>query len=163
MHQSFLPRQQLSTMTSGLVAKLLVAVGSILLSATIAQAQPMEDAHGFMPRPMEMPPEFAPLPPFLHGIGLSEAQQDKIFLIVYNQAPVLRTLMKAERKNSEALHQMAFVSPFDEAKAKVVIAADLQTISEITMLHLKSEQQIIDLLTPEQRKKIEINHAKMER
>ena len=156
------------------ISEAAILASCLLLSA--AQAQSVTDEiHHSMPSPAEMhgemphgdhhgdmrhegmPGEMAPALPFLHGLNLTEEQQDKIFWVMHNQEPVMRNLMKASHKNREALHQLGLTTPLDEAKVKAVIDMDLKTISEITILHLRTEQQIIGLLTPEQRKKMEMH------
>ncbi|MFA6071271.1 MAG: hypothetical protein WC810_22070, partial [Janthinobacterium sp.] len=82
-----------------------ITVSLLLLSACsmplLALAQQESAPDGPLARAMPGPPPgFGPgpgpgpgaqgLPPFLHGVELSEAQQDKVFAATYAQAPFLR-------------------------------------------------------------------------
>jgi len=99
--------------------------------------------------------EGQPLPPFLHGVVLSEAQQDKVFQIMYALVPQMRQLHKAGEKAHEGLQQLASAAQFDEAKAKTLAEAEARAFAEMSLLRARSEQQIRALLTPEQRKAAE--------
>jgi protein CpxP len=86
-------------------------IGLAVLLPTLALAQP-EGKDGpddcAQPEHRRVHPDFdlmasAPLPPFLHGIALSETQKDAIFGILHTDAPAIRTRMKAARQAREAL------------------------------------------------------------
>lgn len=93
-------------------------------------------------------------PPFLRGITLNEAQQDQIFELMHKQAPSMREKAKASHLAMNELHQLSLSDNYDEARAKNLArrAADVQ--SEMALLRAQSEQKIIALLTPEQRKEV---------
>jgi Spy/CpxP family protein refolding chaperone len=93
--------------------------------------------------------------PFLHGLELSEAQQDKIFAINYAQQPVLRDQQKIVGKSYEALHELTSGGKYDDAKAVALIQAATQAMATITLSEVRAEQQILAVLTPEQRKQID--------
>ena len=94
-------------------------------------------------------------PPFLHGLDLNEAQQDKVFAILYAEMPYLRDQAKAAGKAREALHALASATtPYDDAKAAALTQAEAQAMANITLQHLRSEQKILAVLTPEQRKQL---------
>ena len=126
-----------------------------------AQAQDMPaHMHGgpgmaherFAPRPFEHG-----IPPFLHGIELSEAQQDKVFAILHAQAPLMRDQHKAVMKAHEALHALAVSGRFDDARASALAQSVGQAMARITLEQVRSEQQLRALLTAEQRAQIEQN------
>jgi len=60
--------------------------------------------HGHGPGPG---PGAQGLPPFLHGIDLSEAQQDKVFAATYAQAPLQREQEKIAFKAHAQLRELA--------------------------------------------------------
>lgn len=101
-------------------------------------------------------------PPFLRGIELSEAQQDKIFSIMHQQAPLLREQAKAAHKAHEALRTLAASGQYDEAKARTLADSGARAMAEIALLHARAEQQIRALLTPEQRKRADAIRAKFD-
>jgi Spy/CpxP family protein refolding chaperone len=143
-----------------------IAVSLLLLSAcsmplvALAQQEPAPD--GPPPRAMPGPPSgfgHAPggpgaqgLPPFLHGIELSEAQQDKVFAATYAQAPLLREQEKIAFKAHEQLRELAASSAYDDAKAGALAGTAAQAMATISLLQARLEQQLLAVLTPEQRK-----------
>ncbi|MGK5014890.1 Spy/CpxP family protein refolding chaperone [Janthinobacterium sp. HLS12-2] len=147
-----------------------IAVSLLLLSAcsmpllALAQQEPAPD--GTPPRAMPGPPPGfghgpghgaggpgAPgLPPFLHGIELSEAQQDKVFAATYAQAPLLREQEKIALKAHAQLRELAGSSAYDDAKASALASTAAQAMAQISLLHARLEQQLLAVLTPEQRK-----------
>jgi Spy/CpxP family protein refolding chaperone len=87
----------------------------------------------------------------LHGLKLSEAQQDKLFAIMHAQAPERREHEKAIRKAHEALRELGRADKFDDAKA-AALARDLgQAVAAEALLHAHTEAQALAVLTPEQR------------
>lgn len=117
---------------------------------------------GFGPGPQGFGPGHGGMPPFLHGLELSEAQGDKLFAIVYAQEPVIREQHKIVQKSHEALREMEKSGKYDDAKAVSLVNAISQAMAKLTLLKLRGDQQILALLTPEQRKQIaqrEADHA----
>ena len=108
---------------------------------------------GFGHGPGHVPIPGAPgLPPFLHGIELSEAQQDKVFAATYAQAPLLREQEKIAFKAHAQLRELAGSSTYDDAKAGALANTAAQAMAKISLLHARLEQQLLAVLTPEQRK-----------
>ncbi|MGK5078839.1 Spy/CpxP family protein refolding chaperone [Janthinobacterium sp. HLX7-2] len=150
-----------------------IAVSLLLLSAcsmplvALAQQSPAPD--GPPPHAMEGPPPgFGPgpgpgpggagaegLPPFLHGIALSEAQQDKVFAATYAQAPLLREQQKIAFKAHEQLRELAASSAYDDARASALANTAAQAMAKISLQQARLEQQLLAVLTPEQRKQAE--------
>jgi protein CpxP len=144
-----------------------IAVSLVLLSACsmplLALAQQESAPNGPLARAMPGPPPGfghghgpgpgAPgLPPFLHGIELSEAQQDKVFAATYAQAPLLREQEKIAFKAHAQLRELAGSSAYDDAKAGALANTAAQAMATISLLHARLEQQLLAVLTPEQRK-----------
>jgi periplasmic protein CpxP/Spy len=143
--------------------RILLAAGMFLAGAQMVQAKAMEPPpgpameHG-MPHPGQHggPMNFENgASPFLHGIELTEAQQDKIFEIRHNQAPQLRERAKAIGKAHKELHALTMSPDYDEAKAKTLIDSLSRASAEMMLMHVRAEHQIYALLTPEQRKQLE--------
>jgi periplasmic protein CpxP/Spy len=103
------------------------------------------------------PPEFFGEdhpPPYLMGIKLTEEQQDKIFAILHAAAPESREHMKAARKAREALRDMIQSTAYDNNKASVLAQSEASAMSQLGLLHARTEHDIFLLLTPEQRTQI---------
>lgn len=144
-----------------------IALSLLLLSACsmplVALAQQAPRPDGPPPHAMEgAPPGFGPggpgaqgLPPFMHGIELSEAQQDKVFAATYAQAPLLREQQKIAYKAHAQLRELAASSAYDDARASALANAAAQAMAKISLQQARLEQQLLALLTPEQRKQAE--------
>jgi protein CpxP len=92
--------------------------------------------------------------PFLRGIDLTEAQEDRLFAILHAQAPQLREQDKIEDKAHEALRSMLDAGDFNEAKASGHAKALGQAIAARELLRVRTAGQVMALLTPEQRAQI---------
>ena len=154
-----------------------IAVSLLLLSACsmplVALAQQASAPDGPPPHAMDGPPPgpgFGPgpgpgagpgpqgLPPFLRGIDLSEAQQDKVFAATYAQAPLLREQQKIAFKAHAQLRAMAASSAYDDAQAGALASTAAQAMATISLQQARLEQQLLAVLTPEQRKQAERQH-----
>jgi periplasmic protein CpxP/Spy len=135
---------------------MLLAIGLTLTTAAHA-APPMGMPDGNPPPPpmmMHGGPDHEPLPPFLHGIKLTDAQLDKLFEIMHAQAPNLRAREKELQQTREGLIKLSQSNEFDDAKAKLLSDAAGRAMAEIGLLHARTDYQIFRLLTTEQRKQI---------
>lgn len=98
---------------------------------------------------------------FLRGIDLSEAQKDKLFELKYAEVPKMRAQMKARHQLKKELMQLS--DNYSENKAKS-IADQLATIERDSILaRVNHRQQVLSILTPEQRKQIAENKAKFKK
>jgi Spy/CpxP family protein refolding chaperone len=100
-------------------------------------------------------------PPFLHGLNLTEAQQDKVFAILHSQAPYLREQDKALHKAREALHALASAAQYDDAKAASQAQAAAQAMANLELSRVRTDQKLLAVLTAEQRKQVEQRLAAM--
>ena len=97
--------------------------------------------------------------PFLRGIDLSEAQEDRLFAIMHAQAPQLREQEKAERKALEALDTMRESGRVDDAKAAAQARALGQAIAAQELLRVRTAAQVMALLTQQQKEAMERRRA----
>jgi Spy/CpxP family protein refolding chaperone len=91
---------------------------------------------------------------FLHGIALSEEQQDKIFAIHNAQAPAMREQHKIVRKAHTELHALVASGQYDERKVRALAETGAKAMAELQQMQARSHAQILQLLTPEQRQQI---------
>jgi Spy/CpxP family protein refolding chaperone len=104
------------------------------------------------PPPVGAPMPFAPPGhPMLHGIALSGAQQDKLFDLALEQARPLREKWQALEQAEAALA----AGRTDEARLPALVEARARAWADFTLLRLRSEGQMLALLTPEQRRQVE--------
>lgn len=99
--------------------------------------------------------EEGPVPPFLHGIDLTEAQRDKIFEIMHAQAPTVRQKAKEARTAREALRDLAMSPQYDEGRARALAAEGAKADADLALLRVRSDHEIFALLTPEQRQTVQ--------
>jgi Spy/CpxP family protein refolding chaperone len=95
------------------------------------------------------------LPPHLHGIELSEVQQDKLFALRHEQAPKERELRKAADKARDNLRRLASADFFDGKQAQALAASHGQALGQLALMQAESDFKLRALLTPEQRNQIE--------
>lgn len=110
---------------------------------------------GRPPLPFMPPADALPLPPFLHGLDLSEAQQDQAFAIVHEQMPRLREQGKALHKAAEGLRTLAAAASFDEASARELSREEARAAAELHLLMARTDSRLLALLTPPQRQLVE--------
>ncbi|MBS1145257.1 MAG: putative lipoprotein signal peptide [Proteobacteria bacterium] len=94
------------------------------------------------------------MPPHLHGLNLTEVQQDKVFEIMHAQAPVMREKAKALRKAEADLQALTAAPDYSEAKARGLADAAAKAMSDMTLARAQADRQVFDVLTPEQRKQL---------
>ena len=149
------------------------SVHKILLAASVAL--PLLAAHGAVRAgevdddarrpPMMHPegphgPEHGPRgpgmggrPPFAYGIELSDAQEDKVFAIVHAEQPYLHEQGRAAAKAHEALRALGRAEQYDDAKDAALAREAATAMANIALQHVRTEQKLLAVLTPEQRKK----------
>ena len=110
--------------------------------------------------PMAHPPmAHSPMPPFLHGIKLSEVQQDKIFELTHQKEPQFRQVGKKVRHALEELRLLSFSERYDTTQAQLLAENAARAQSEMLGLRAETDQQIYTLLNSEQRKQLTANFA----
>jgi Spy/CpxP family protein refolding chaperone len=95
------------------------------------------------------------LPPFLHGLDLSEAQRDKVFALMHAEAPRLRDQAKALRQSHAALQALTRAEEFDASRAKELADAGAKALADMALARASLENQVFKLLTPEQRERMQ--------
>ena len=91
----------------------------------------------------------------LRGLDLSDAQRDQVFKIFHEQAPAAHEQMKQVHSARQELMKLAAAERFDEARARQ--AADLQAkaLSSLALLRAQSMHRVREILTPEQRQRLD--------
>lgn len=90
----------------------------------------------------------------LKALNLTEAQRDKVFEIMHTQAPAMRDKAKALRKTEDDLRALSASADYSDAKAKALAEASARAMADMSLARARSERQIYELLTPEQRKQL---------
>lgn len=141
-----------------------ILAGSLAI-AMPAGAQPNLHGTARCGSPMRSPDmpgvmEGMPLPPFLHGLNLSDNQRDRIFDLIHAQAPTKRDQAKVIHKTQIELHRLSMSGEYSEAKAKALSEVNAQSMAVMAQMHARTDNQIYQILTPEQRKQVEEQKTK---
>lgn len=91
----------------------------------------------------------------LRGLDLTEEQQDKIFNLQHAQAPAMRAKIKELREARSNLEALARAPAYDEARVRALTDKAAASMAELARMHARTEHQIYQLLTPEQRKQLD--------
>ncbi|MEW7847136.1 periplasmic heavy metal sensor [Massilia aurea] len=151
---------------SGLRAATAFSVCLLGTPAALAQAMPPPDGPDHDGPPFgqmhERDGEPGPFgtPPFLRGLGLTDAQNDRVFTILHSQAPKRRALEMAERKADESLREVAQTPELDQAAASAAAQALGQAIADQELLRLQTRAQLKAVLTPQQRAQLDAPRGK---
>jgi len=97
---------------------------------------------------------------FLRGLDLSDAQRDRIFEIRHAAAPKMREQAKTLRETRGEFAKLALSADYDEAKVKALADRNAQAISEMAQLRARNMNEIYQVLTPEQRTKVQERQAR---
>ena len=97
----------------------------------------------------------------LRGLDLTEAQRDQIFKIHHDQAPAFRDQMKKVRASREELQKLARADKFDQAAVRRAADTQAKAISDMAVMRVQAANQVRQVLTPEQRTKLD--QARQER
>jgi Spy/CpxP family protein refolding chaperone len=92
-------------------------------------------------------------------LNLSEAQKDKIFDLRHAASPDLRDKGKQARAARKALRELAHADNFDESKARALSEQTAGADAGFMLARLRLDNQIYQVLTPEQRKQLEARKA----
>jgi protein CpxP len=146
----------------------LLAAASILAVAAFAFAgehpdkclsSHMHDAHFGLPPEGGMPPGgpeamMPPLPPFLHAVKLTDAQEDEIFNLMHQQGPTVFEKSRVAHKAGEELRHMAESGKFDPSRARALADTLSSATTDLILLRTETESRVFALLTPAQRQQI---------
>ena len=91
----------------------------------------------------------------LRHLDLSEAQRDQVFKIFHDQSPAMHERMKAARAARKDLEKLALASAFDRERARAIADSEAKAIADVEVLRAESMARVRELLTPEQRAKLD--------
>jgi protein CpxP len=91
----------------------------------------------------------------LRGLDLSEAQRDQVFKIFHEQAPAFHEQMKQVQAARDELTKLAAADRFDEARARQLADTQAKALSNLAVLRAQSMHRVREVLTPEQRQKLD--------
>jgi Spy/CpxP family protein refolding chaperone len=134
---------------------LLIACGCLLFSTTFAQGRgPGGRGPGGPPPP---PPEGGRMA--LHFLDLTEAQKAQIETIQETEDAKEQAFHDKLRDAHDALEAATAQGQFNEAQVRTLAAAIAQNEVELTVIRTRKDAAIYQVLTPEQRAKLDQLHA----
>src|SRR2546426_4797513 len=86
---------------------------------------------------------------------LSDAQRDQVFKIFHDQSPAMHERMKAARAAREDLEKLALASAFDRERARAIADTEAKAIADMELLRAESMARVRQVLTAEQRAKLD--------
>lgn len=112
--------------------------------------------------PEAPPPGGMPIPPYLHGLELTEAQQDKLFALMHDHAPNERDQLKRAVKAMADLRRLAASDHFDADKARILAENHGQALTQMALMHAELNANVRSLLTPDQRRQLDDGRSRVE-
>jgi len=138
-----------SSRMSVVAALLVVALSGFGVAQTEQAAPPHAHAHmrhaGFG-GPM--------LPFFAKSLELTDAQRTQIKEVFHNSKATMKPLMEQEHQSHQAMMQLITSGTFDQAKAQAIVNQESQIHAQLEVQHAMIAAQAYQLLTPEQKTKM---------
>ena len=98
----------------------------------------------------------------LRGLDLTEAQRDQVFKIFHDQEPAVHEQMKQVHQARQNLMQLARADRFDDAQARQAADAQAKALSALAVIRAQTVHRVRDILTPEQRARLDQRSARHE-
>jgi len=99
---------------------------------------------------------------YADALDLTSAQQDQIKAIWQKEKPTMKPLMQQMRQNHQAMNALAESGSFDEAKATALATQNSQTMIQLQVAHARIKSEMMQVLTPDQKTKLQQIEAKHE-
>jgi protein CpxP len=95
-------------------------------------------------------------------LDLSSAQQDQVKAIWAKEKTTIQPLMDQMRQGHQAMEALASSGAFDEAKTRALATQNAQTMIELQVQHVRIKSQMMQVLTADQKAKLQKFEAKRE-
>ena len=99
---------------------------------------------------------------FTDYLDLTDAQQAQVKDIMAKEKPALKPLMQQMAQSHQQIRELTMAGTFDEAKVRTLATQQAQTMTEIIVQKARIESEMIQILTPEQKTKLNDFMAKRE-
>lgn len=143
-----------STRLHHLLGLLAIAGCAFAFTQAAADDMPPPPGHG-VPMPHFPPPsDMGPRPPFLHGIRLTDTQDDAVFELLTRDAIAIRKQCKEVERTGRELHEQSLGDNFSEARIAELVQAHAQAEAKLAMMRIKQDRAVLALLTAEQRQQV---------
>jgi len=91
----------------------------------------------------------------LRQLDLTVDQKAQVKAIWEKEKPTMQPLMQQMRQNHESMKALEAGGTFDEAKTRALATQNSQTMVELQVEHARIKSEIMQILTPEQKAKME--------
>ncbi len=130
--------------------KIAAVVLALSVMAAIAVSQTARHAHmrgdGVFGGPM--------LGFYVHQLDLTDAQRTQVKAIMAKEKPALQPLMLQMAQGHSQLRDLVMSGTFDEAKARELAGQQSQVMTELAVQHARIASEMVQVLTPEQKTKL---------
>jgi Spy/CpxP family protein refolding chaperone len=99
----------------------------------------------------------------LHGVKLTEKQQDQLFKLKHDAEPLFHEKMKALRQTHDSLRQASSFANYNPAKVRQLAEVQAKQIAELHVLRIEQKHKAFAVLTPEQKKQVLEREQRRER
>jgi len=122
----------------------LTVVAGIAVSQTVRRAHMRGD--GMFGGPM--------LGYYVHKLDLTDAQQAQVKAIMAKEKPALQPLLQQVAQGHSQLRDLVMSGTFDEAKTRELASQQTQTMTELTVQYARIGSEMVQVLTPDQKTKL---------
>lgn len=89
-----------------------------------------------------------------HQLNLTDAQRTQMKQIMTQERPTLKPLMQQMAQGQNQLRTLELSGNFDENQVRTIAAQQSQTMTELTVQRARIQSQMVALLTPDQKTKL---------
>jgi periplasmic protein CpxP/Spy len=90
----------------------------------------------------------------IHRLDLTDAQRAQIKQIMSQERPAMKPMMQQMAQSRQQMLQLELSGTFDEAAARNLATQQSQTMADMIVQRAKVESQVIAVLTPDQKTKL---------
>ena len=92
---------------------------------------------------------------YTEKLDLTADQQSQMQAIWAKEKPTLQPLMQQEHQNRAAMKALTESGPFDEVKTRTLATSNAQTMIELQVAHARIKSEMMQVLTPDQKTKLQ--------
>ena len=146
-----------------------VGLGLLLIGLAAAQNSAQQGARrrfGLQQRPFGMEGGWGARLPgglMLGKLDLSDAQKEQVKTLVTANRAAVEPYRNQLRDSAKALREATANGQFNEAQIRAIAQTQAQANAELTVANAKLKAEIYNILTPEQRAKVEERRAPMDK
>jgi periplasmic protein CpxP/Spy len=91
---------------------------------------------------------------YVHQLDLTDAQQAQVKAIMAKERPTLQPLTLQMAQGHSQLRDLVMSGNFDEGKARELASQQTQTMTELAVQHARIASEMVQVLTPDQKTKL---------